>query len=253
MKKRGKNQNEGRGRVLPNVFNKKQLTDLFTSIEETDVLIGCALALFCGLRISEVCQLKRLDVDLVECRIKIVQGKGSKDRYVMLPSSMKPIIEKWFRISESEYFIPAMSEYGISTNYLSIKFRQYLKKSNLLIDSEKTRAGQQRHLFSFHTLRHTYATYLLERGVDLYYIQRSLGHSDIYTTQIYAYISQKDLKAKIEKAFGKTEHEIKKNISTQSSDPLEVLKLRYASGEITRDELEEKINVLNLINSNTLF
>ena len=253
--KRGKNQNEGKNRILPNVFNKKQLLELFTAIEETDVFIACLLSLFCGLRISEVCQLKKQDVDLVDCKIKVVQGKGSKDRYVMLPSSIKPLIEKWFRITESEYFIPTSSSRGISTNYLSIKFRRYLKKAGLLIEWDRTSTGQKRHLYSFHTLRYTYATYLLEKGVDLYYIQRSLGHSDIYTTQIYAYISQKDLQAKIEKAFdGKTTQTTSKRTiattNTMLSDPMEILKLRYVNGEITKEELEEKIEVINTMTKN---
>ena len=253
--KRGKNQYEGKGRILPNVFNKKQLLDLFTAIEETDIFIACLLALFCGLRISEVCQLKRQEVDTVDGKIKVVQGKGAKDRYVMLPSSIKPLIEKWFRITENEYFIPTTSNKGMSTTYLSIKFRGYLKKAGLLIESEPTSNGQKRHLYSFHTLRHTYATYLLEKGVDLYYIQRSLGHSDIYTTQIYAYISSKDLKEKIEKAFsGKILPTATKRMTTitnnNSSDPMEILKLRYVSGEITREELEEKIEVINTMTKN---
>ena len=71
--KRGKNQNEGKNRRLPNVFNKKQLIELFTVMEETDIFIACLLALFCGLRISEVCQLKKQDVDLVDSKIKIKQ------------------------------------------------------------------------------------------------------------------------------------------------------------------------------------
>jgi len=147
--KRGRDQYEGKGRILPNVFNKKQLLELFTAIEETDIFIACLLSLFCGLRISEVCQLKRQDVDLVDCKIKVVQGKGSKDRYVMLPSSIKPVIEKWFRITESEYFIPTTSNSGISTAYLSLKFRSYLKKAGLLIEWHKTSVGQKRHLYSF--------------------------------------------------------------------------------------------------------
>lgn len=91
--KRGKKRNEGKNRKLPNVFNKKQLIELFTVIEETDIFIASLLALFCGLRISEVCRLKRTDVDLESEKIKVVQGKGSKDRYVMLPTTIKPLIE----------------------------------------------------------------------------------------------------------------------------------------------------------------
>ena len=255
--RRGKNQNEGKNRSLPNVFNKKQLIELFTVIEETDIFLACLLALFCGLRISEVCQLKRQDVDLVDCKIKVVQGKGCKDRYVMLPSSIKPLIEKWFRVSESEFFIPTNSANGVSPNYITIKFRAYLQKAGLLLDWKKTRTEQQRHLYTFHTLRHTYATYLLERGVDLYYIQRSLGHSDIYTTQIYAYVSQKDLQQKIEKAFvGKKETSQRNtNISAQHlSDPIEVLNLRFASGDISHDELLEKMSIIAELNkSQNLF
>jgi integrase len=238
--KRGKNQHEGKNRKLPNVLNKKQLVELFTAIEETDVFMASLLALFCGLRIGEVSKLKKEAIDLGSERIKIVQGKGSKDRYVMLPSKLKPLLEKWLRITESEYFIPSYSEKGISENYLAVKFRRYLKKAKLLIETNKTSNGQQRHLYSFHTLRHTYATYLLEKGVDLYYIQRSLGHSDIYTTQIYAYVSQKDLKNKIDKAFNCE----KRNNFEKISNPLDVLKIRFANGEISLDEFKERLEIL---------
>jgi hypothetical protein len=85
----------------------------------------------------------------------------------------------------------------------------------------------------------------------LYYIQRSLGHSDIYTTQIYAYVSQRDLKEKIEKAFTKQKtaesHQNKNQTMTSMSDPLEILKIRFANGDITVDELKEKIEVLNAL------
>ena len=247
--KRGKNQNEGKNRKLPNVFNKTQLLQFFTGVEETDVFMACLVSLFCGLRISEICKLKRQDIDLVDGRIKIVQGKGSKDRYVMLPSSIKPLIEKWIRITESDYFIPTSAKEGTSTNYLSLKFKKYLAKANLKIQSFVTSHGQQRYEYSFHTLRHTYATYLLEKGVDLYYIQRSLGHSDIYTTQIYAYVSQKDLKEKIEKAFSTSQVKNTKRIqaTTQITDPMEILKIRFANGEISMEEFKEKNEILQSI------
>jgi hypothetical protein len=123
-----------------------------------------------------------------------------------------------------------------------------LEKAKLLIKTEKTVHGQQRHLYSFHTLRHTYATYLLERGVDLYYIQRSLGHSDIYTTQIYAYVSQKDLKEKIDRAF----KSVKKQSAVSSGDPLDVLKIRFANGEIDIEEFKLKFNIISQT-SNIIF
>ena len=214
--------------------------------------MGALLALFCGLRISEVSKLKKADIDLVAERIKIVQGKGCKDRYVMLPRNLMPILEKWLRLTGGEYFIPCIAEKGISENYLALKFRAYLDKAKLLINTEKTSAGQQRHLYSFHTLRHTYATYLLEKGVDLYYIQRSLGHSDIYTTQIYAYISQKDLQSKINMAFGKSTTKTSSK-HAEINDPLQVLKIKFAHGELSLEEFKEKYDILQSLNQNSIF
>ena len=126
----------------------------------------------------------------------------------------------------------------------SKKFRNYLNKAGLKIETFKTTVGQQRYAYSFHTLRHTYATYLLEQGVDLYYVQRSLGHVDIHTTQIYAYISNKDLQNKINSAFGKR---VKKERIELIDDPLQLLKLKFAGGELSTDEFKEKLELLEKI------
>lgn len=231
-------------RSLPNVFNKKQLIQLFEVIEDNNVFMGSLIALFCGLRISEVCNLKKQDIDLEAEKVLIRHGKGDKDRIVMLPSCLKPIIEKWFRMTkESEYFI--CSEYNLRyrEQLLSEKFRKSLLKAGLRIETFKTIIGQQRYAYSFHTLRHTYATYLLEQGVDLYYVQRSLGHVDIHTTQIYAYISNKDLQNKINMAFGKQKHSREKDYST-INDPLQLLKLKFANNELSLEEFQEKYELL---------
>lgn len=231
-----------KGRKLPNVFNKKQLLNLFSCIEETDIFIACLLALCCGLRISEVCELRKRDIDFESMKIKVVQGKGGKDRYVMLPEKLKPILEKWFRLSEAELVVPAVYIEKQSTAQLSIRFRRYLKKAGLSIKTFKTSIGQQRYAYSFHTLRHTYATFLLEKGVDLYYVQRALGHSDIHTTQIYAHISNKDLQNKINGAFG---HKPKKSEYGAVFDPVQLLQLKFANNEINIEEFNAKMEVLN--------
>jgi integrase/recombinase XerD len=199
-------------RTLPNVFNKEQLIKLFSAIEETEVFMGCLIALFCGLRISEVCNLKKQDIDLVSDKLYVREGKGAKDRVVMLPTKIKPLLEKWFNHSNSEYYICTVHKNKYRKGILSKKFANALEQADLRIENFKSTIGQQRYAYSFHTLRHTYATYLLEKGVDLYYVQRSLGHTDIHTTQIYAYISNKDLKSKIELAFGKDEKKEKRGL-----------------------------------------
>jgi len=234
-----------KGRKLPNVLNKKQLINLFSIIDETDVFVACLLALCCGLRISEVCNLKKQDVDFESEKIKVVQGKGNKDRYVMLPNKLKPILEKWFRFSEAEYVIPAVYKTKMNSGQLSIKFKKYLEKAGLKIKTFVTEHNQQRYAYSFHTLRHTYATYLLEKGVDLYYVQRALGHSDIHTTQIYTHISNKDLQNKINIAFGK---KTRTRRYAQIFDPIQLLQLKFANDEISLEEYKVKLEVLERMN-----
>ena len=240
-------------RDIPNVLNRKQLYNLFSQIDNPHVFMGCIISLFCGLRISEVCNLKKQDVDLESEKITVRQGKGDKDRIVMLPHSIKNLIIKWYRISkDNEYF--THTEYGKKYEgaMLSIQFRKYLRRAELSIETFKTKNQQQRYAYSFHTLRHTYATYLLEQGVDLYYVQRSLGHVDIHTTQIYAYISNKDLQNKINMAFGKSKKATETKIETVNN-PITLLKLRYANGEISGEELKEKMEILQQVEQETLF
>ena len=232
-------------RKLPNIFNKKQLLALFEEMEDSHIFMGSMIALFCGLRISEVCNLKKQDVDLEAAKVFVRQGKGSKDRIVMLPSKIKPLIEKWFRLNdESEYFICGSYGKKYPANILSQHFRKCLKKAELSIKTFKTEVGQQRYAYSFHTLRHTYATYLLEKGVDLYYVQRSLGHVDIHTTQVYAYITNTDLQNKINMAFGNVKSSKGQSRREQPLDPLQALKLRFAEGELSSEEFKEKYETL---------
>ena len=234
-------------RKIPNVFNKKQLIKIFDEIKEPELFMACLIALFCGLRVSEVCNLKKHDVDLESEKVIVRAGKGDKDRVVMLPVAVKPLIQDWFRIKkDEEYFITTSYKNKFVTNVVSSKFGKILSKAGLRIETFKTSVGQQRYSYSFHTLRHTYATYLLEKGVDLYYVQRSLGHVDIHTTQIYAYISNKDLQNKINKAFGKEKRATKETI-TKPEDPLQLLKIKFINDELTLEEFEQKYNAITKI------
>ncbi len=239
-------------RSIPNVLSKSQLLKIFETIGEIDIFMACLMTLFCGLRISEICSLKKQDVDLENEKVLIKNSKWNKDRVVMLPKSMIPVIEKWFRWNtDSEYFIADRASGRFKKGTLAKKFSDALKKASLFIETYKDKNGLPRHAYSFHTLRHTYATYLLEQGVDLYYVQRSLGHTDIHTTQIYAYISNKDLQNKINHAFKCKQ---KKKINNEEwiiTDPFQLLQLRYANGEINEQELEQKLDILQKANEQT--
>jgi integrase/recombinase XerD len=235
-------------RAIPNVLSKTQLLKIFEGIEEIDAFVACLITLFCGLRISETCNLKKQDVDLESEKVVIKNSKWNRDRVVMLPRSIIPLIEKWYRLNkESEYFVSDRNNHQFNPVTLSKKFRDALRKAGLLIETHKDAAGLPRHAYTFHTLRHTYATYLLEQGVDLYYVQRSLGHVDIHTTQIYAYISNKDLQNKINQAFHCTPKRERKLEHTSVADPLQLLQLRYANGDISLEDLKEKLTTLQKI------
>jgi integrase/recombinase XerD len=238
-----------KGRKIPNVLSKSQLMKIFEGIEDIDIFMACFMALFCGLRISEVCALKKQDVELENERVLVRNSKWNKDRVVMLPKSSILLIEKWLRLNnEGEYFIADRAGNSYKKGTLSRKFTDALKKVDLFIETHKNKIGMPRHAYTFHTLRHTYATYLLEQGVDLYYVQRSLGHSDIHTTQIYAYISNKDLQNKINHAFKCKQKRKIKRVEQNVVDPIQLLQLRYANGEINEEELEQKLDILQKAN-----
>ncbi|MFH1073181.1 MAG: tyrosine-type recombinase/integrase, partial [Nanoarchaeota archaeon] len=185
-------------------------------------------------------------------KVLVRQGKGSKDRIVMLPSTLKPLLEKWFRLTkDSEYYISSYNDGKFPITVLAGKFRIFLDKAKLRVATFKTSMGQQRYAYSFHTLRHTYATYLLERGVDLYYVQRSLGHVDIHTTQIYAYISNSDLQNKINMAFGKKQSKEKEFVNVD--DPLRLLKLKFANNELSQEEFRQRYELLQKMEEKALF
>ena len=142
----------------------------------------------CGLRVSELVNLKTNSFDLSAKYLTTI-GKGSKERIVPLGSKA----------------INALKMYLVERDFLIKKFR--LDTKNLLI-SETGRYSTRQDIYNFiheqgkkihknispHTLRHTYATHLLENGADLRVVQELLGHSDVATTQLYTHISKKRLK-----------------------------------------------------------
>ena len=173
---------------LPKVISPQEIEEILSqNLNKTEKVI-VELLYGCGLRVSELVNLKINDYDLngkyLECT-----GKGSKDRIV--PLGKKAII--------------AIKNYLPEREYLIQKFNLVTK--NLLInDKGKTINRQEIYTFihnhgkmlnktiSPHTLRHSFATHLLENGADLRVVQELLGHSDVSTTQLYTHISKKRLK-----------------------------------------------------------
>jgi integrase/recombinase XerD len=157
-----------------------------------------------GIRISELVSLKIGNIS-DDYSFIIILNKGRKERIVPLISKVQSILQKYLNIlqdnkikSSKSYLFPSNSKSGHLTR---IRFFQILQKigSEALIDKA---------LLSPHKVRHSFATHLLNRGVDLRLIQESLGHKDISTTQIYTHIQTKKLRKILTE-----KHSLKRNMS----------------------------------------
>jgi len=180
-------------RSLPKSLTREEVKRLLSVIPEgrkRDRLI-VMLLYGAGLRVSELCNLKIGDVDLDRGIITVRGGKGAKDRVIPIPASLADMIRDYIasRSDDSEYVI--VEERRRKKGKLSTKTVWYLLKRY----GEK--AGVE---VTPHRLRHSFATHMLERGVDIRAIQELLGHSNLSTTQIYTRVTVEHLKKAQEKA-----------------------------------------------------
>ncbi len=142
------------------------------------------LAYGSGLRLSEILNLQKDDINFENKTIHVRQGKGCKDR--------ETILTKYFRKDYYNYIPFNLSKVIVQKNFLIIT-RDKLK-INRVIDTYKTKAGKVRNIYRyhFHCLRHSFGTNLLEAGVPLNHVQRLMGHSNISTTSQYLRVGAKD-------------------------------------------------------------
>ncbi|MBW2031653.1 MAG: tyrosine-type recombinase/integrase [Deltaproteobacteria bacterium] len=136
-----------------------------------------------GLRVSEATHLKPSDIDSKRMMIWVQGGKGNRDRYTLLGKHTLGILrEYWKAYQPTEWLFPGQEpKKPITTSTVNRVFKASLYRAGI------------RKKASVHTLRHSFATHLLESGTDLYYIQRLLGHRSASTTSIYLHITGKDL------------------------------------------------------------
>lgn len=158
----------------------ENLTKLQTVIIE--LLYGC------GLRVSELTNLKITDYDLKSKYLECT-GKGSKDRIVPLGKKAIKAIEKF--LPEREFLI---NKYNLKTKQLLINEKGKIVTRQEIYTFIHEQGKKLHKTISPHTLRHSFATHLLENGADLRVVQELLGHSDVATTQLYTHISKKRLK-----------------------------------------------------------
>lgn len=166
--------------TLPTVLSKEECKELFVAPRILKHKFLLAFAYAGGLRMNELRMLKIVDVDLQRKQVHIRQGKGKKDRYVILADFIVTRFQKYLdEVKPVKYLFEGQTP-GDVMGERSIQYviNEAVKKTTIQKD------------VSMHTLRHSFATHLLEDGVDIYSIQRLLGHADIRTTIVYLHVAQ---------------------------------------------------------------
>lgn len=176
-------------RKLPDVLSIEQIKSIINSIDNLKHKTIISLIYSCGLRISECVNIKIKDIDSDRMLIKVVQSKGNKDRYVPLSNKMLSLLREYYKVYKPKNFL---FEGQVKESY-SARSIQVILKAALARDKINKK-------ISVHSLRHSYATHLLEQGTDISLIQKLLGHKDIKTTLLYTQISKFQL-SKIKNPF----------------------------------------------------
>ena len=171
-----------RQKRLPIVLSQQEVIALLRNTANLKHRMALALIYSAGLRISELLKLRTADIDQGRQQIRIHQAKGRKDRYVILAESIVPLLQNYLATYRpSDYLIEGID----GGPYSAQSVRNFLRRSC-------RKAGIKKHITP-HTLRHSYATHLIENGVGLRYVQELLGHAKPETTMIYTHIAKKDL------------------------------------------------------------
>jgi site-specific recombinase XerD len=166
-------------RRLPEVLGPDEVVRFLEAVPSLKCRTALATAYAAGLRVSEVVTLKLADIDSSRMLIRIEQGKGGKDRYVMLSAQLLGILRTYWRLAKPRHWLfPGRDEeHPIDQTVLHAACRSACKA-----------AGLAKHV-TVHTLRHSFATHLLENGTDIRVIQVLLGHNQLSTTARYTQVA----------------------------------------------------------------
>ncbi len=172
-----------RSKKLPVVLSRDEIQRVLDSIKNSKHRLLIALSYGAGLRISEAINLKVQDINLNEFTIHLKEAKGKKDRLTIFPEKLKFDIQNLVAGKDGERYVFESERGGKLTERSAQKFF-----ANALQASKINKPA------TFHSLRHSFATHLLENGTDVRYVQELLGHANIRTTQIYTKVMNPSLK-----------------------------------------------------------
>ncbi len=171
------------GRKLPVVLSLQEIQAILSATRNLKHRALLMTIYSAGLRVSEVVHLKVSDIDSQRMVIRVQQGKGEKDRYTLLARrTLEVLRDYWREYRPKDWLFPGQPAKGsLSVSAIQRVFWKVLDQAGIKKPA------------TVHTLRHSFATHLLEAGTDLYHIQQLLGHTTPKTTTIYLHLSRKDL------------------------------------------------------------
>lgn len=172
-----------RSKKLPVTLSKKEIEQILDHTSNTKYKLAITLSYAGGLRISEIQNLKVKDIDVNELIVHIKNAKNKKDRITVFPEKLKSDMCNLTAGKSGDDFVFHSNRGGkLTTRSFQSVFKKALKKTDIKKD------------VTFHSLRHSFATHLLENGTDVRYVQELLGHSSIRTTQVYTQVTNPKLK-----------------------------------------------------------
>jgi site-specific recombinase XerD len=167
------------GKRLPRVHSRENVARILSAPSNPKHRLILSLAYGCGLRLGEIRTLRREHIDVARGVVWVRKGKGKKDRLVMLDADLAPTVVAWLGSGCGSVYLFEGYTSGKPLCKRSIQKVYTNTCSELRLD----------HQGGIHSLRHSFATHLLEQGVDLRYIQELLGHSSSRTTEIYTHVA----------------------------------------------------------------
>jgi site-specific recombinase XerD len=203
---------------LPPVLSREEVKRVLVMATSLKGRAMLTLAYGCGLRAGEVVRLRAGDIDSEQMIIRIVQSKGRKDRHVMLPDEVLDLLRQWWKARptmrdagiapEQRWLFPGRrAPQPLTTRHFSRLFKQAAKAAGL------------RKTLSLHSLRHSFATHLLEDGKDIRLIQALLGHEKLETTARYTRVAT-GMIAKIESPLTRLSVRRHKRTKRETEEPL---------------------------------
>jgi len=168
---------------LPVVLLKSEIEKIIEQTKNRKHKLIISLAYSAGLRVSEVVNLRVQDIDVNALTLTVRQGKGRKDRLTVISNRIIADLSEMIKFKKSQDFVFESERGGkLTVTTLQKVFTKCLKKSGIKKPA------------TFHSLRHSFATHLLENGTDVRYVQELLGHQNIRTTQIYTQVTNPSIR-----------------------------------------------------------